>query len=483
MWLRSVFLGLSLTAGIAIGGQAGALQTPKDTNIVVPERLDFTYAASLARPSVVHIRTYSKTPNIGRMQSPFDDILKEFYGDNYKDNQKQEQGKDKVEAPKEYPIGAGSGVIMSNDGFIITNNHIAEKADRIEVVLNDKRSYDAKVIGTDPSTDLALIKIEEKELPAIKFGNSDQVKVGEWVLAVGNPFNLTSTVTAGIVSAKGRNINILREKSNMAIESFIQTDAAVNPGNSGGALVNIRGELIGINTAIASPTGAFAGYSFAVPVNLVKKVIEDLSKYGQAQRGLLGVMIQDITPVLMKEKGIKDYKGVYVASVNKNSAAEKAGLKEGDVILKINGTSVNSPAEIQEIVGLYRPGDKVKVNYRRDGKEYDTETILKNVSGNTDVVKNEAFSLNTKIGADLKELSREDLKVFKVQGGVKVVTVKSGKFKETGIREGFVITHIDKSPIRNVSEVEEIFKSTKEGGILIEGVYSNGEKAYYAIGF
>lgn len=478
-----------LTIGKPITQIEKKTQVAGDTNIVVPERLNFTYASNKARPSVVHIRTYSKMTARDGMtpMGPFEDMLREYYGDRW-DKMQSERNKSPKENSKpkeeqEEPIGSGSGVIITEDGFIVTNNHITENADKIEVVLNDKRTYNAKLVGTDPSTDMALIKVEEKGLPAIAYGNSDEVQVGEWVLAVGNPFNLASTVTAGIVSAKGRNINILRDKNNSAIESFIQTDAAVNPGNSGGALVNLKGELIGINTAIASPTGSYAGYSFAVPVNLVKKVIDDLKKYGQAQRGLLGIMIQDITSSLIKEKNLKDYKGVYVAGVNKESAAEKSGIKEGDVVTKINDHPVNSPAELQEIVGVHRPGDKVKVTVRREGKEQDIEAILRNTSGGTELVKFNPNAVELKLGTQLIDLSEEEMKKLKTDGGAKVKNLKSGKLKEAGIKEGFVITSIDKTRILNSKEAKAHLGRVTEGGVLIEGVYPNGERAYYAVAF
>ncbi len=443
----------------------------------VPEGLDFVHAAELVRPAVVHIKTYyaaatSSTENYSK--SPFDDMLKEYFGDKMSPQEYHQQ------APQE---ASGSGVILSPDGYIATNNHVVENADKIEVVLNDKRSYIAKLIGVDPTTDLALLKIEEKELPFVPYGDSDKMKVGEWVLAVGNPFNLTSTVTAGIISAKARNINILRDKDNFAIESFIQTDAVVNPGNSGGALVDIRGRLIGINTAIATPTGSYAGYAFAVPVTLVKKVMDDILKYGQTQRALLGVTILDINATLAKEKGISEYSGVYVAGVNPGSAAEAAGLKEGDIITRINGTIVNSSSELQEIIARNRPGDKVKVDYLRKGKEHTIDAVLKNKSGDTKLVKREENAINEMLGAEFEPVGTAEMKKLNIENGVKITKLNSGKLRDAGVKEGFIITSVDKNPVNKPADIESILNKNKNSGILVEGIYPNGQKAYYAFGW
>jgi serine protease Do len=450
-----------------------------DTNIVVPQGLNFIYAADVVRPAVVHIKTlYEVQPSASRRQyqrSPFDD-LRDYFGDGYSfpDDRLPDIG------PQE---ASGSGVILTEDGYIVTNNHVIDRSDKIEVVLNDKRSYIAKLVGVDPTTDLALLKIEEKGLPFVKYGNSDNVKVGEWVLAVGNPFNLTSTVTAGIVSAKGRNIHILRDKDNMAIESFIQTDAAVNPGNSGGALVNLKGELIGINTAIATPTGSFAGYSFAVPVQLVRKVMDDLLKHGQVQRALLGVTILDINDAMAKEKGIKEYSGVYVAGVNPGSAAEKAGIKEGDVITRINGIAVNSASELQENVARFRPGDKIKVNFVRKGEPVEVEAILKNKMGDTSIIKKDDSSVKNLLGAEIRTITKEEAQKMKIEGGAKISRLGDGKIKEAGIKEGFIITSVDKNPVKGAEDVAQILEENRTGGLLIAGIYPNGQKAYYAIGW
>lgn len=441
-------------------------------NYVVPEGMNFIASADLTRPAVVHIKTYYDTKSASNPAQPqqFDDqFFKQFFGEGFTPQNN---------APQE---ASGSGVIISKDGYIVTNNHVIDKADKIKVVLDDKRSYEAKLIGKDPTTDLALLKIDTDNLHFVRYGNSDMVKVGEWVLAVGNPFDLTSTVTAGIVSAKARNINILRSKENLAIESFIQTDAAVNPGNSGGALVNLRGELIGINTAIATPNGSFAGYSFAVPVNIIKKVIDDLMQYGEVQRALLGVSIQDITSELATEKNIKDIKGVYIAGANEGSAAADAGIAEGDIITQIDNQSVNTSSELQEIIGRHRPGDKVKVTYLRKGTEKKTTITLKNKNGNLDVVKAKPTT-SQMLGADFESISDKEKKQFKTGNGVKVVRLRTGKLKTAGVKDGFIITQINKRRVTTAKEVFDIVETTENGGILIDGIEPDGKTSFYAIG-
>lgn len=445
---------------------------------VVPEGLNFISAANSVTPAVVHITTMYevKASDESAGKNPMDDMFREFFGDEFHQGPKFRNPGGKQEA-------SGSGVILTEDGYIVTNNHVVENADKIEVVLNDKRSYTATLIGTDPTTDLALLKIEEKGLTFVKYGNSDNLKIGEWVLAVGNPFNLTSTVTAGIVSAKARNINILRDKDNLAIESFIQTDAAVNPGNSGGALVNLKGDLIGINTAIATPSGTFAGYSFAVPVALVKKVMDDLLKYGHVQRALLGIQIQDVTAELAKEKGLGHISGVYIGAVNDGSAAYDAGLKEGDIVKKIGDIEVNSSSELQEQVARYRPGDKIKVTYIRKGDVKVADVILKNKMGNTNVVKAGDSDVKTALGVELQAASKEELKKLKLESGVKVIKVKDGKLKDVGVKEGFIIISVDKKKVTSPSEVVAILDNNRNSGVLVEGIYPDGEKAYYGVGW
>ena len=443
-------------------------------DVVVPEGLNFVYAAEAATPAVVHVRTMyergkDQSEARGFEDSPFGDMFKDFFG-----------GQGNI-VPPQPMAGSGSGVIISDDGYIVTNNHVVGDADKIQVVLNDRRSYEAKVIGTDPNTDLALIKIEEKNLPFLKFGDSDKLKIGEWVLAVGNPFDLTSTVTAGIVSAKARNINILaREGNQYAIESFIQTDAAVNPGNSGGALVNLKGELVGINSAIATRTGTFNGYSFAVPSDLTKKVMDDLLKYGEVQRGLLGVSIRTVDADLAKEKKIKEIKGVYVNDVNAESAAEEAGLKGGDIIVQINNIVVNSVSELQDIVGRYRPGDKVEITYLRNGQEKKTSAKLRNKMGNTEVVKREEVPVINALGAEIEPISKDEMSRLKIKGGVKVLKINSGKLREAGIKPGFIITAVNKKSVKNPKDLKNILLDER-GRLLIEGYTSDGREAYYVV--
>jgi len=419
----------------------------------------FELAAKQTVNSVVHIKTIT-TKEMGYQQiDPFHEF---FFGRPQKGPQKE-------------VAGSGSGVIISKDGYIATNHHVVEGAVKIEVTLNDKKTYNGKIVGTDPTTDLALIKIEESDLQAIYYGNSDDVNIGEWVLAVGNPFNLTSTVTAGIVSAKGRNINILKE--DYAIESFIQTDAAVNPGNSGGALVNQNGELIGINTAIASNTGSYTGYSFAVPVNMVKKIMSDLAKHGTVQRALLGVQIREINQELAEENNILNLEGVYISKVINESAASDGGLEDGDIIRSINGIKVKSPSELQEKVGQYRPGDVVNVQFERNGTLQNVALTLKNKLGTTESVSKEVFFLGAKLG----KISSKEKKDLDIEEGVKIEDIKEGKLLQQGVRKGFIITKLNRKTIKTPKQLIETLESL-EGGVLIEGIYPSGAKAYYGFG-
>jgi Do/DeqQ family serine protease len=430
---------------------------------------DFSVTAEKVTPAVVHIKSKvaAQSGMGGRQQVP--DMFREFFGDQFGDMQPRESA------------SSGSGVILSNDGYIVTNNHVIENATEVEVTLHDKRTYKAKIIGTDPSTDLAVIQIKETNLPTLSFASSDNVKVGNWVLAVGNPFNLTSTVTAGVVSAKGRNLRIVRDKA--PIESFIQTDAAVNPGNSGGALVNASGGLIGINTAIASNTGSFAGYSFAVPSNIVSKVVEDLIKYGEVQRAFLGILIRDMDGNLAKEKDLDFVEGVYVDSLMKESSAKDAGLKKGDVIVKVDNKPVKTVAELQENIGRQRPGDKVVLTVSRNGKETLVPVTLKNKDGKTEVVKRDSKDPLDALGAEFEELTAKDKKAAKVDNGVKVAKIYSGKLKkQTDMRPGFIITKVDKKPVNSVKELTEALKKS-DGGVMIEGVYPEYPgTVYYAFG-
>lgn len=431
---------------------------------------DFTYAAEKTVHAVVHVKTTSMQSTTPSGGGSFYDF---FFGDRGGFEQKLQ------------PVaGFGSGVIISSEGYIVTNNHVIDEADKVEVTLNNKHSYTAEVVGRDPNSDIAVLKIKETNLPFITYGNSDEIKVGEWVLAVGNPYNLTSTVTAGIVSAKARNLNILGERSengsNYAIESFIQTDAAVNPGNSGGALVNTKGELIGINTAIASPTGSYIGNSFAIPVTIVKKVVSDIIEYGKVQRALLGVSIKDIDEELLTDKKIDKMEGVYVAGIAKDGAAEAAGIKEGDIILSINNINVNSTGELQEQISRFRPNDKVDVVINHENKRKQISVVLRNMEGSTKIVtaKDEDISI---LGAQLSEASPVEKHKLGIKSGVKVLNLTQGKLKNEGVQKGFIITQINNHPVYSVEDVKHELSGFK-GGVLIEGVYPNGIVAYYAFG-
>lgn len=438
---------------------------------VAAENIDFTLAAEATVHGVVHIKSTStvQVRGGGDYMDPF-----EFFFGNRGFSRPNPQ-------PRE---GAGSGVIISTDGYIMTNNHVIDGADELEVTLNDNRKYAAKVIGADPQTDIALIKIEEKDLPTIPFGDSEKIKVGEWVLAVGNPFNLTSTVTAGIVSAKSRAISFDRTSINQ-IQSFIQTDAAVNPGNSGGALVNTKGELIGINTAIYSQTGNFAGYSFAVPISIAGKVVADLKQFGAVQRAVLGVMIQDVQNVAEEaKKDIKVLEGAYIASFAERSTAKEAGMEEGDVIVAVNDVKIKSSNALQEQISKYRPGDKVKVKINRKGTDKTLTVELRNAQGSTEVKK--GGDTAEVLGAAFKELSDSQKKQLNVSYGVEVSGVTNGKLRDAGIKKGFIIMIVNNQKVSSADDIDKIVDkilkgSSEEQGLFIKGFYPNGRTRYYAI--
>lgn len=422
---------------------------------------ELTYAAESSVHAVVHITVTSKGQSY-YSNNPFD----WFFGDGMNSQQRRPMRQ-----------GVGSGVILSSDGLIVTNNHVVEDADEISVVLNDKREFKAKLLGTDAATDLALLRIDAKDLPVLEFGNSDDLKLGEWVLAVGNPFNLTSTVTAGIVSAKGRNIGI--NTSQMRIESFIQTDAAVNPGNSGGALVNTRGELIGINTAIASQTGSYTGYSFALPSNIVKKVVSDIKEYGGVQRAMLNVEIRDVNAEIAEKYDLDKIEGVFVSSALEGGAAAAAGIKANDVIVSIDGVDVNSTAALQEQLSKHSPKDKVTVIVKRGNKRQPFNVTLRNMNGDMELVRGE--NPDNIFGAKFVAISDRDREELGISHGIKITELKDGKFKDAGIKEGFIIMQINKNPISEVNELSHIIKNSR-GGILVEGIYPDGEVAYYVFG-
>lgn len=428
---------------------------------------DFVMAAEKSLNAVVHIKTTTAHTN-NLNYNPFEQF---FYGNSGKQQYIQE--------------GSGSGVILSDDGYVVTNNHVINGADEINVILNDKRSYRAEVIGTDASTDIALLKIKEKDLPFISYGNSETIKVGEWVLAVGNPFNLNSTVTAGIISAKGRG-NIIdgnRAGGQFPIESFIQTDAAINPGNSGGALVDTDGELVGINTAIVSSNGAYQGYAFAIPVNIVKKVVSDLIEFGTVQRAYIGVSINDIDAKFADVKKLKTLKGAYINGLTSNGAAENAGIKIGDIIIGVENSKVNSVSELQEQVSKFRPGNKINVTVVRDEKEITVPVVLTNIKNSTEVIKKVEPVLTSvnSLGAIFEEVDKEYLAKFRLENGVKIAKLTGGKLANVGMKEGFIITSINKKKVFTTKDVQLLLEN-KTGSVLVEGVYPNGMIASYGFG-
>lgn len=437
-----------------------------DEKFTVPDGINFVASAQLVTPAVVHVTSNITIPAPQGM-----DPMEEFFGfRNPREN-----------VPRE-GRGFGSGVIISEDGYIATNNHVIDNASTVTIALEDNRRFTARVIGTDPTTDLALLKIDGDNLPFVKFGDSDDAQVGEWVLAVGNPFNLNSTVTAGIISAKARNIGILRdENNNLQVESFIQTDAVVNRGNSGGALVNLAGELIGINTAIASQTGSFSGYSFAVPSSIVKKVMDDLLEFGTVQRGLLGVQIQDVSPELEEFLGkkIDATRGVYIAEVNEGSGGEDAGLQKGDVIIGIDEETTYHTSRLQELVARKRPGDKVVVKYLRNGQEMTTTATLKNTSGDTKIVVKEAPKTSEFNGIMFEDVTATIKERLQLEGGASIISVDNEAWQEAGVKEGFIVTRVGRIKIRNAQELVETLKKFEGEEVSILGVYPNGQRSYF----
>ncbi|MCB9273592.1 MAG: Do family serine endopeptidase [Lewinellaceae bacterium] len=440
--------------------------------------LDFTGTAEQVMGAVVYIQSSHKLSrremggfDMQDVPGPFRDF---FNNKGFSPFFQQPQGDD-GNPPVE--MGAGSGVIINDKGYIITNNHVIDNADDIEVTLHDNRTFKATVVGTDPATDLALLQIRTEGLPTLPMANSDDVKVGEWVLAVGNPFNLNSTVTAGIVSAKARNINIVKDQ--YAVESFIQTDAAINPGNSGGALVNLDGQLVGINTAIASPTGAYSGYGFAVPSNIVAKVVKDLLAYGTVQRGYLGAMIRDVNSQLAREKSLNMAEGVYVDSLVANSAAAQAGIKAGDVIVAVDNNPVKRVPELQEMIARHHPGDEVAVKAIRDGKEKTFNVRLNKREGEENLIAGRQSEVLNKLGAEFRALDADTAKKLGISGGVQVEKLFPGKLRsQTDMREGFIITQADGRAVSSPEELEKVLEH-KKGGVMLEGLYESLPGTYY----
>lgn len=440
-------------------------QEPVIQQVSLPEVQypDFTYAAETGVKAVVHVKVVKNGQQAMGPQSLFDF----FFGYGNPSPQIRPQ------------VGAGSGVIISRDGYIITANHVIEGADEVLVTLDDKREFEGRVIGKDPATDIALLKIEAEDLPALKFGNSDDLRLGQWVIAIGNPYDLRSTITAGIVSAKGRSLPSYQDE--FKIEAFIQTDAAVNPGNSGGALVNAKGELVGINTAIATRTGSYSGYSFAVPSSIAQKVVDDLRKYGIVQRALLGITMQDVTGELAEEKDIRDIKGVYIHEVLEDGAAHKAGIKEGDILLEVDGVKVNSGTSVQEQISKFSPGDKVGLLLRRGNKEVKVTATLQNQSGDTQLLSETEGDVTHFMGAQLRPAGKEVRDQLRIRSGIEVTAISDGKLKDAGIRKGFVITHVNQKPVSTVQQFALAIQ-TAQRGVLIEGRYPDRSVYYYALG-
>lgn len=409
--------------------------------------LDFVFASKVSTPSVVYIKTIS--------QSNYSSTWMDWFFGN---------GTGQA-------INSGSGVIYSSDGYIITNRHVVQDANQIEVIIG-KKTYEASLVGDDPSTDLAVLKIDEKGLPGIRVGSSRNVEIGDWVLAVGNPFNLTSTVTAGIVSAKGRELNIM--KSMFPIESFIQTDAAINPGNSGGALVNLNGELIGINTAILSKTGSYAGYGFAVPSDIVKKVVDDIIRYGEVQKAFFGADVLDINSEIAKKLNTEDYSGVVISYVQEDGAASKIDIRKGDIILKLNNEVIESRSQFEEVLSYHSPGDKINVVFKREQKIITNTLTLTNREGTTELLKKEIYSSRT-LGADFEVVSKVERNLLNIEYGVRIIKVRSGLISQMKLGEGFIITHINKVPIKDPETLTDILTKIR-GRVYVEGVSKRGGK-------
>ena len=471
---------LSASCLVAIAFSITAFCKAEAAPAVVGQPVDLTYAAEKALPSVVHIKYVqnSKIRTVDVQSDPFSDFFADpfggFFGRGNGGTQKRQ-----IQTPKK--VATGSGVIISVDGYIVTNNHVVDGADELIVTLNDNTEYSARIIGTDKTTDLALIKIDGKNLPAITIINSDDIKVGEWVLAVGNPLGLNNTVTAGIVSAKARSLGA------NGVESFIQTDAAINSGNSGGALVNTRGELVGINAMLYSRTGSYSGYGFAIPTTIMNEVVDDLKKYGVVQRAMLGVTGGNVKDYVdaQKENGkevdLGTMEGVYIDKVAEDCGAADAGLEKGDVIISADGQKVTRMAELQEIIAKKRPGDKINLTYLRNKKKHNVSVTLKNEQGNVSVVKNADLDV---LGAVFREVTDAQKSQLNIKYGVEVVKVNNGKLKDAGMGKGYIITHVNDTSIKTLDDLAEIVKSastSKDPVLYIKGIYPTGRKTYYAV--
>ncbi|MDR0972942.1 MAG: Do family serine endopeptidase [Prevotellaceae bacterium] len=455
-------------------------------SVAEAQPVDLTLAAENSVHAVVHIAVVKQVrQRYNQRQQP--DIFEWFFGPQNPNQQYRRQ-------QPEQQRGAGSGVILSKDGYIVTNNHVVEGADELTVKLNDNREFKARLIGTDAVTDIALIKIEGDDFPTLPVGDSDALKIGEWVLAVGNPFNLSSTVTAGIVSAKARRLDVYRQSNTESgIEAFIQTDAAINPGNSGGALVNAKGELVGINAVLASPTGTFSGYGFAIPTSIMTNVVADLKQYGIVQRAMLGVNIQEIgadrsdwpeetrKEAEEREKGLNLNSGLLITNIVDGGSASTADIQTGDVIIGLNNREIKSFADLQEALAMHRPGDKVKVKLLRDKKEKIVEVVLKNEQGTTKLVKNVDMEM---LGAAFRELPDETKQQLRLSYGLEVTGVTSGKFQSAGIRKGFIILKANGTNISTLDDLQEAMKAaskTPEQVLFISGIFPSGKRGNYAV--
>ncbi len=474
---------VAITLSVAAFNKAGAATTNPATTQTspAPQPVDLTYAAEKSLPSVVHIKYVqnSKIRTVDVQSDPFSDFFNDpfggFFGRGNGGTQKRQ-----VQTPKK--TATGSGVIISSDGYIVTNNHVVDGADELTVTLNDNTEHSARIIGADKTTDLALIKIDGKNLPAITIANSDDIKVGEWVLAVGNPLGLNNTVTAGIVSAKARSLGA------NGVESFIQTDAAINAGNSGGALVNTRGELVGINAMLYSQTGVYSGYGFAIPTSIMNKVVEDLKQYGTVQRALIGIQGIDVKNYVdaQKDQGkeidLGTMEGIYVAKVTEGGAAEEAGIKEGDVIVEANGQKVTKMAELQEAIAQKRPGEKITLSYLHNKKKHTATVTLKNEQGSTKVIKNMDLDV---LDANFREVTEAQKQQLNINYGLEVMKVNNGKLKEVGIGKGFIIQRVNDQSIKTIEDLQKVVKeasTSKEPVLYIQGIYPTGKKAYFAVG-
>ena len=473
----------STTCAATHANSNAAPETAAVASMPSAQPVDLTYAADKALPSVVHIKYVqnSKIQTVEVQRDPFEDFFSDPFGGFFGRGQRGQGGtrKQQVQTPKR--TATGSGVIISADGYIVTNNHVVDGADELTVTLTDNQEYSARIIGADKTTDLALIKIDGKQLPAIKIADSDNVKVGEWVLAIGNPLGLNNTVTAGIISAKARTLGA------NGVESFIQTDAAINAGNSGGALVNANGELVGINAMLYSQTGSYSGYGFAIPTAMMNKVVDDLKQYGTVQRAMIGISGRDVkTQVdIEKEEGKEaDYgtmEGIYVAEVVENSAAEEAGIEKGDVITEVDGQKVQKFGDLSGIIAQKRPGDKVSLTYLHNKKKHTKDVTLRNEQGNTKVVKNADMDV---LGADFREITKAQKEQLEISYGLEVMKVNSGKMKEAGVPKGFIIQRVNDEPMKTMEDLQNAVKeasTSKEPVLYIKGIYPTGKPGYFAV--